>query len=169
VRVSMIVLALLFLTAAVYSQPLSYHLSGGTFADGGTFGGSFSYDASTDVYSSINVVTTPGTTRPAGATYLFVCGSPDTPACGDGISPFPNSVIFLPNTGSAIGQPSLFLVFGSLANELFSATVFVTGDNEGDCTNAACTTVTAATDRHINNGGTIGSSEPLFEYLYFGS
>ena len=160
--------ALVLFSAGVNAQSVTWYMSGGVFADGGTFGGNFNYDASTNVYSAIHVVTTPGTTRPAGVTYLFVCGSPDNPACGDGISPFSNSVIFLPGIGSAVGMPSLFLSFGSLGDATFGATVPVFGDNEGDCVDTACVTVVGATDRHISSGGTLGSSESLYQMMYFG-
>ena len=160
--------ALAVCSAGVNAQAVTWYMSGGAFVDGGTFGGNFDYDASTNVYSAINVVTTPGTTRPAGVTYLFVCGSPDNPACGDGISPFPNSVVFLPGIGSAIGMPSLFLTYPSLADATFAATVPIFGDNEGDCANATCSIVFGATDRPISSGGTLDSAEPLYQMMYFG-
>jgi MYXO-CTERM domain-containing protein len=50
------------------AEPVTWFLQGLTFNDGGTASGSFVYDASTNTFSAINLVTTAGTTR-AGSSY----------------------------------------------------------------------------------------------------
>jgi hypothetical protein len=138
----------------------------GSFVDSGTLAGSFNYGSGT--YDKINVVTTPGTIRTAGATYTFVCGIPDTPPCGDGVSPLPASVVFLTtNDANQVGKPSLFMIFGQPLDTALFATTIAIGDNEGNCAAITCTTVTAATDRKIETG-TAASTIPVFEFMYFG-
>ena len=63
--------ASLFLAPQSHAAPLTWHLQGATFPDGGTASGSFVYDAATNAYSSINIVTTGGTVLP-GATFTVL-------------------------------------------------------------------------------------------------
>jgi hypothetical protein len=66
------VIALAFLCAATAAATLlTWRLQGVTFDDGGAASGSFAYDATANLYSSFNIVTTTGSVR-TGATYLFV-------------------------------------------------------------------------------------------------
>ena len=53
---------LVFSLSATTAQatPLTWHLTGITFDDGGTAGGSFKYDAVANIYSDIAIATTPG-------------------------------------------------------------------------------------------------------------
>src|ERR1051326_2147724 len=83
--------------------PITWNLSGVTFADGGTASGSFVYDADTNVYSFVNVTTTNGSSR-TGATYHFVCGQ-DVPTC-TGVNPA-TSGIYLNLTSNAANQTGL--------------------------------------------------------------
>lgn len=69
-RTFIIVLGLLCAGLA-NATPLTWYLQGVRFTDGGTAGGSFVYDATANLYSSINIVTTTGSVR-TGATYLYV-------------------------------------------------------------------------------------------------
>lgn len=120
------------------AAPLTYHFTG-TFTDGGTFSGQFDYDASTNTYSSVNVVTTMGS-KNAGATYLVVLpGTPLDPTNA-------MEVTFLPNAGPPMGQDSLS----------FSFTPALTGSGpynvtagllEAVCADATCFTVDPATGR----------------------
>lgn len=59
-----------FLTGSMAANavPITWHLDGWVFDDGGTASGSFVFDASTNTYSDISVVTTTGAVR-AGASY----------------------------------------------------------------------------------------------------
>ena len=56
------------LSVSASAAPLLWTLSGVTFADGGTASGSYIYDATTNTYSSVHVITTAGSRLP-GATY----------------------------------------------------------------------------------------------------
>lgn len=164
------ILVLVMFTAAARAQ--GPFVVQGAFDDTGTFSGMFNYDVSTKVYSGISFVSTTGTTR-AGATYLFVCGAPDIPGCGDGFSPTPSSVAFQTTNGAdQTGLPSLFMNFSVPLNQvLFSSTFALrTGDHlsdEGTCGNASCTV--DPNTRFTISGTVTTESMPLFEYLYFGS
>jgi hypothetical protein len=54
----------------VFAIPVTWTLDGVVFDDGGAASGSFIYDASTDIYSSIDIITTTGTRMP-GAHYQY--------------------------------------------------------------------------------------------------
>ncbi|MEP7354005.1 MAG: hypothetical protein ABI824_12310, partial [Acidobacteriota bacterium] len=49
----------------VGAAPITWYLQGVTFADGGTASGSFVYDATTNVYSGVNVSVTATSSYPA--------------------------------------------------------------------------------------------------------
>ena len=53
-------------STTVFAAPVTWYLSGVQFADGGTGSGSFSYDASSNTFSSINITTTAGSAGPGG-------------------------------------------------------------------------------------------------------
>ena len=163
--------ALAVCVAGANAQPISY-LVQGTFDDTGTFAGMFTYDDTTNIYSGINVVSTPGTAR-TGNSYFFVCGLPDIPACGDGFSPFPTSVAFqTTNAADQTGLPTLFMGFNPPLNQILwaeTAALHVGGfsGDEGTCQNAECTVGSAADTRFITGGSAATESIPLFEFLYW--
>ena len=74
---------------AASATPLTWTLTGVTFVDGSTASGTFTFDADTNTYSSIDVMTTGGTAYPA-ETYTFLCTSP----CA-GIAPDADNVLLL--------------------------------------------------------------------------
>ncbi len=79
--ITALTLFVLFCVPSIASADgITWDLSGVTFDDGGTASGSFVYDASTNKYSSIDIITTSGTTL-AGATYTslsLLASSSDT-------------------------------------------------------------------------------------------
>jgi hypothetical protein len=101
----MCVILLAFLCAGgANSTPVTWHLQGVAFSDSGTASGSFVYDATANLYGSINIVTTAGSIR-TGATYLFV--NPNA-----FISTAMNLAAVTTNVGNLTGTPwfdSLFL------------------------------------------------------------
>jgi hypothetical protein len=113
-----------------------------TFSDGATASGSFDYDAATNTFSSIHIVTT-GTSLFPGATYTAV---------DPGFGPFPFDVAFI--TGSLsnyTGTPALELGFVTSLTNLGGT--IGTDINEFVCTNNVCG---AATDiRGTLDGGTV--------------
>lgn len=64
----LLTLCALLWAGAVSAVPLTWHLVGWVFDDGGTASGSFVYDAQTRVYSDVAVMTTDGSRR-TGHTY----------------------------------------------------------------------------------------------------
>jgi hypothetical protein len=68
--------ASLFLAPQSHAAPLTWHLQGAIFGDGGTATGSFVYDAATDAYSAINIVTTVGTALPGATFTVLSTGTP---------------------------------------------------------------------------------------------
>src|SRR5260370_29492460 len=56
------------LPAGANAVSLTYNLSGVTFSDSGTASGSFQYDAVTNAYSNVSIITTNGGSR-SGATF----------------------------------------------------------------------------------------------------
>lgn len=70
-------------SAVANAVPVSWTLDGVVFADGSTASGSFTFDADTSTYSSVNIVTTPGTVITSGNTFDTIppqpnlnCGTP---------------------------------------------------------------------------------------------
>jgi len=142
----------------------------GAFDDTGTFTAMFNFEAAGNIYSAITAVSTDGTTR-TGASYSFVCGSPDIPNCGDGFSPFAGSVAFqTTNAANQTGLPTLFMSFTVPLDQVFFGETFslVIGDHnsdEGTCGNATCTV--DPNTRFTTSGTAATQSIPLFEYLVF--
>src|SRR5690348_8235107 len=103
-----LIAVVLFVTLAS-AQPITYYVQG-TYSDGGTFNGSFNYDAAANKYSAVNIVTTPGTVRTAGALYLFVCGQ-DVATC-TGVAPDATGYLNLTSTAAdQTGLPAMSLFF----------------------------------------------------------
>lgn len=113
---------LFFLAAQSHAAPLTWHLQGVTFADGGTASGSFVFDADSTAYSNINMVTTAGSSLP-GATYsnLYVA--------------FPNALIALQTAGAPQGSTALQFLFASnLTNAGGTVNILVSSNSfEGTC------------------------------------
>jgi len=57
-----------FFTLAAFGGPVTWTFANGTFADGGTISGSFTYDPDIDLFSSLSIVTTAGSVG-SGFTY----------------------------------------------------------------------------------------------------
>lgn len=143
-----IALAMICLAPA-WAVPVGWTLNGVTFNDGGTASGSFTYDADTNQFSAINIVTTTGTSV-TGATFSFVCQSPCT-----GLTPNSSNALYL-TTSSAndlTGTPGLALSFSpALSNAGGSAAV---NGIQGVCSDANCASP-AAPSRNIS-AGTVAS------------
>jgi hypothetical protein len=70
-------LCIIFLssTIAAYAAPVVWNINNGVFSDGGTFAGSFTYDADTDTYSEIAVMVSDWTGGPTSG-HIFTSDSP---------------------------------------------------------------------------------------------
>jgi hypothetical protein len=135
------------LVSNALAVPLTWTLSGVALSDGGVVSGTFVYDASTNLYSSINITTTTGSAR-TGATYRFVCGQ-DVPSCNGLPSTAAGTLNLTTNASNQSGLPALALLFNTaLSNS--GGTTQVSG-MEATCNNAACTSPTAPS-RNITGG-----------------
>jgi hypothetical protein len=130
------ILLLVALSAAtLFAVPVTWTLSGVTFADGGTASGTFVYDADTGLYSSFNITTTTGSAR-TGATYHF----------GTNIYAPEYSLMVTVGSGDLTGTPALYLVFSSLLSNGGGTVPLVLGadpdttSSEASCSDAACGT-----------------------------
>jgi hypothetical protein len=144
--------AVIALATGANATPVTYVLNGARFDDGGTASGSFTYDAVTNIYSNVNITTTPGTTRPTGAVYSFVCGQ-DDPFC-TGLSPNSTQVLFLTsNAGNQNGKPSLSFFFTpALQLGVASVNLAGSGSNEVNCGDPSCFLIDPATFRSFTGG-----------------
>ena len=166
-KLTICIIPLIFFAVRATAQPLTYYVQG-AFADGGTFSGSFTYDAGSNRYSNVNITTTAGTVRTAGASYAFVCGQ-DVPTC-TGVTPDATGYLNLTSTAAdQTGLPAMSLVFPTPLSTpaLFADTEGSLFALEANCSNAACTA--PAGPSRSTTAGSIAGSETLFEYLYFGS
>ena len=166
-RLSFCLLALALFAAVSSAQPITYYVQG-TFGDAGTFSGNFTYDAAANIYSAVNVTTTPGTVRTTGATYTFVCGQ-DVPTC-TGVSPDATGYLNLTSTAAdQTGLPamSLFFPVPLAPPPSFAPTFDGLFSLEANCSNATCS---APVDPiRSTSTATIASSETLEEYMFFHS
>src|SRR5579883_2928547 len=149
-------LALLF-AAAAYAQPTTYFVQG-TFSDGGTFNGTFTYDESTNMYSNVLITTTPGSVRTTGATYRYVCGQ-DVPSC-TGVSPDATGYLNLTSTSTdQTGMPAMSIFFPtplSPAPQGFADTAPGLFSLEAHGSDATCTSPAGAS--RSTDAGIISSS-----------
>jgi len=92
------------LSVGACAGPITWTLQGVTFADGGTASGSFVFDATADVYSSINITTTVGSVL-GGSTY----GYPNAGIVG---GPF-DLITVASNAADLTGTPVLYVYWAT--------------------------------------------------------
>lgn len=122
------VLAVVLVSGTATAVPVRWTLSGVTFTDGGTASGSFVYDAATNTYSSVNIVTTAGSVITSGATLIYV--SPGV---------VPTSTVFLAGASNAAdltGTRAFALSFGAALSNAGGTVAF--SGQEASCSNATC-------------------------------
>jgi hypothetical protein len=103
--VSSVMLALLLSAGLpVYAASVQWALQGVQFNDGGTASGTFSYDADTNTYSSINVTTTGGSVL-GGQSFAGLVTDVGSDATRLGMAPFP--------IGTVVGLPVFLIRFGT--------------------------------------------------------
>jgi hypothetical protein len=138
-------LVLLCVPSVASADGITWSLSGVTFDDGGTASGSFVYDAVTNTVSSINIVTTAGTTF-SGSTYT---------ALSPGFSPpLPFDFVFVPSaSGDLTGTMylDLELPMPGLTNSGGFVSLMDIG-SEGLCADAECDTPADSPIRMITGG-----------------
>src|SRR6266851_3394632 len=140
-------LLMFLLPAGANAVPLTYNLSGVTFSDSGTASGSFQYDAVTNAYSNVNIITTNSGSR-SGATYNTL--SP-------GLIPDATGALF--DTSVAPNQTGLpgFSMFFSSPLTGAGVTSTVTG-KEADCADPGCSTPTGT--MRLITAGTVTTDTP---------
>ena len=152
----LLAVGLLAASMAANAIPITWHLDGVTFDDGGTATGSFEYDAATNLFSAISITTSAN--GPFGTTY----GIPT----GIGNSRFFDTITSFP----AAGKPRLLFDLlapmtdagGTIGISFFAGGIF---DGEGFCTSNSCGNVNPA--RLITAGGiTTAVAEPATLMLF---
>ncbi len=144
-----VVVALLF-SAAVHATPVTWTLDGVIFNDGGTAVGSFTYDADTNTFSSINIATSADAALGLGTTY----GNPT----GLGNSTFFDTI----NQPKGAGIPRLLFDLSlAMTNAGGNIPINIGGgqfDGEGTCATDSC--VSFASSRTIIEGSISAVPEP---------
>jgi hypothetical protein len=141
----------LALSAAADAAPVVWTLVDGVLDDGGTASGSFVYDADTNTFSAINLVTTAGSVLGGGTFSVLLDGGATAAA-------------FVP-AGALDGAPLLQLIFDVpltndgtlvlLANPVFPpASSFEATCEDGDC-------LSAAFGRSFVDGALLGAPVPV--------
>jgi hypothetical protein len=116
---------------SAHATPVQWHLVDFTFGDGGTASGDFTYDASTNTFSNIDIVTMAGSVR-GGATY-------DIPT-GIGEATFPDFLdVALPVD---VGVTDRFDIFLPTAMTDAGGTIAITTAQEFTCISAGCSFTT---------------------------
>lgn len=149
---TLVAIVLLLGVAPCGATPITWALVNVNFDDGGTASGSFVYDADTNTYSSINVITTGGTTLPGG-TYDSLAPS-YTPTNGF------VALVLSTNGPDFTGDLTLDLDFiPPLTNAGGVAPLFFTFSWERTCNDAGCTSP-AAPLRNLTSGSVAAIPEP---------
>ncbi len=113
------------------------------FTDGGSVSGSFTYDASTNAFSNINLVTTSGSALP-GATYTILFGDNNS------------ELSLVTKTGDLTGTPTLVLYFNSPLTNAGGTVAFTA--QEFTCYNAGCNSLTTPSRNTATNAGTVNGA-----------
>jgi len=147
-----VVLALFGMAPIASADGVTWTLHDMAFSDGGTASGSFTYDATTNTLTNINITTTAGTAF-GGAIYTAVDPS---------FTPLPNDIGFvvtlLPDfTGSSALELEFYTsnTFATPQNLTNVPGTVYTALNEFECTNPACTSVGIIDLRGTIGDGTI--------------
>jgi hypothetical protein len=133
-RILFTLLGLSIFSVSASAFPRVWTLSGVTFADGGTASGTFTYDASTNTYSAINVTTTAGTTIVTGATYSFF---------SNGFAPSSTGVLLNASNAADLTGTRAFALFFATALTNAGGTVTLSPGDEANCGDAGCTSPAA--------------------------
>lgn len=143
-------LSLFALTLAPFSAtatPLLWTLNG-TFTDGGTASGSFTYDADTNVFSNINILASGGSSGLPASAFQYISSSGST-----------FLVLFDSNAPDLTGAHWLMLGFNSpLTNN--GGVVDVGNGSELTCNNATCSNLTLPTRGFTASGNTVTAPTP---------
>jgi hypothetical protein len=139
-----------FLSAPSASAgPILWTLENVTFNDGGTASGSFDYNADTNTYSSIDIITNAGSAF-SGAAYLAL--DPGKPSSS-------TSLAVVPNAGSANIVTPVFDLFLSSALTDAGGTIALNDVlDEGTCNSTGCTGATGL--RSVTAGSVSSVPEP---------
>lgn len=135
---------------AASAAPITWSISG-TFSDGGTVSGSFTFDANTSTYSNIDITTTTGTTR-TGATYLD--WNPGAPMYSSQLVVVPNSTL-----SDFTGTPVFYPQFVSSLTNAGGTISLKTVNAESSCENVTCSSVITPT-RALSSGFVTAVPEP---------
>ena len=139
-------LVLLCVPSVASADGITWSLSGVTFDDGGTASGSFVYDAVTNTVSSVNIVTTAGTTF-GGNTYTALDPGFDPPV--------PYDIPVVPNaSGDLTGTMVLDLELPMPGLTNLGGTVSLLTDVAGEdvCSNSDCSAVADTPFRMVTAG-----------------
>ncbi len=154
----LVLLVLLCVPSIASADGITWTLSGVTFDGGGTASGSFIYDAATNKVSSIDIVTTAGTTF-GGTTYLGL---------DPGFDPLPFDIVLVPNSSLSdlTGTFLLDLEFPYPGLPAAGGTVSLVtfGSSEDLCADAGCTAAADTPYRMMTAGNvvspTVSTPEP---------
>lgn len=142
--ITALMLVLLFCVPSIASADgVAWDLSGVTFDDGGTASGSFVYDAATNTYSSIDIITAGGSAF-GGATYTSLSSAFGSSSTGT----------LLGSSGDLTNTALLFLTYGADLTDS-GGTVPLNGVGEGTCDNSDCSASTLL--RSITAGDLVGT------------
>jgi hypothetical protein len=142
---SMIALVLMASTVGA-AAPVLWTFSGVTFSDGGTATGSFIYNADTNTYSSVHVITSGGTNP--GATYITATSG----ATADLIA------LVTATAGDLTGTPLVIFVANAPLSNAGGTRTLIPNFVEGTCNTAACLSGTPL--RSLTAGTLTASAAP---------
>ena len=134
------------LASAASAGPITWAVNG-AFDDGGAISGSFIYNADLNLYSSIDVTTTAGSTL-GGAHYTL-----SNPCC----TPLSSFLLFVTTTGDLTGTPVLSVYLdGPMTDAGGTINLAIAADklpyfSEESCSNATCGSP-AGDERYVVSG-----------------
>ena len=123
-------ISLSLVATAAAADPVQWTLNNVAFDDGGAASGSFVYDADSNTYSQVNIVSTAGSTLP-GATYIAPLSS----------VPSNSQSLFAMTAGGAVAGEYILGLFTTTARTNAGGTLTINpGNAESRCGNTPCTT-----------------------------
>lgn len=149
---------LLLVVGSADAAPVTWTIDSLLFDDGGTGSGTFVYDANTNSYSDISIVTTAGSVL-GGSVYGFINPTLLSPPSANGV------VLVSSNLANLTGLPAIGIGFGAALTNT-GGFISIDAGIEGTCVNAGCDAPNAFPVRNILSGQLSAIPIPAAVWLF---
>jgi hypothetical protein len=151
-------LILLLAAGSAQAAPVTWTIDSLLFDDGGTGTGTFVYDANTNIYSDISIVTTAGSVL-GGSVYSFINPGPLSPPSASGVA------LVSSDLADLTGLPAIGIGFAAALTNT-GGLISIDAGIEGTCVNAGCDAPNAFPVRNILSGQLSAIPVPAAVWLF---